>query len=116
MDKPENLNIEERWRVPRLAALLFVDYFNQTSDGKYNLVGIFDKYTVDPASPKTRPFGLFVRTTETRDGQILILGHSPDGLSFLQVRLEVQHMDNDPDSPTHIQLALPLDLEFKTEG
>jgi hypothetical protein len=77
-DIATSFDIEAAKAKPVLVALLFFDYANQTSEGKVNLLGIFDRIFVDPNEKKTVPFGLFVRTNETLDSPVKIVIISPE--------------------------------------
>jgi hypothetical protein len=70
--------LDKEKATPRLVALLFFDYANETADRKLNLAGIFDRLFVDKETKKTVPIGVFVRTAETVDSSVYVSIISPE--------------------------------------
>jgi hypothetical protein len=88
-------DLDEEKVMPRLVALLFFDYGNETADHKLNLSGIFDRIFVDKVAKKTVPIGVFVRTAETFDTPVYVSIVSPEskpvgGFAFSIPRKDAQ--------------------------
>lgn len=73
---------------PRLESVLFVEYANQTADGKTNLIGVFDRLFIDRATKESGTFFLFVRTSETHKGVVEIVLVDPNSKPRLGVRFD----------------------------
>ena len=115
-DKPSVAGLEEQWRQSRLTALSFADFINQTNDGKYNLLGIFDRIYVDPNNPTPRPFGLFVRTSQTREGELTVTGYAPDGEVVFKIIAGIDSAKMEESKLSHLQLGVVIQIEAKSEG
>jgi hypothetical protein len=116
------INMEDIRKRPRLLSLLFCDFYNQTSDGKVNLIGIFDRIFVHPEIKKTPAFFLYVRTAETFEDlvSVRIFGPEPENEPIAELNFggpkEMPSKDRLPGDPNQLQLLMPIAFEVKKQG
>jgi len=112
---------DERSR-PRLLALLFCDYINQTVEGKVNLAGVFDRIYVHPEKKRTPRFALFVRFAEALDSPVTLTVFGPEGdpvfgFQFDPNRSQFEALpERRSDYPKQIQAVLGMQFKAETEG
>lgn len=109
--------VKERDR-PRLVALLFCDYANQTKEGKNNLLGTFDSLYLDPEKGKSTPrFIMFLRAYRVQSGQLQVSIFAPSGELGAALRVGVTtSKDEPPESRSHLQALLQVQFEVSDEG
>lgn len=73
-----NVDVANEIDKPRVIALVFCDFFNQTKEVKLNLLGIFDRIYVEPTIKKSPRFGVFVRTAHTFVDAVEVVIYSPN--------------------------------------
>lgn len=93
---------------PRLVSLLFFDYTNSTENRKLNLLGVFDRIRVNPETMQTHPFGIFVRTGQTFDGEVNVRIIDPNGVV-------VAGFDFEASFPADLPADLPA-KPFQSQG
>jgi hypothetical protein len=86
---PVTIDVSEVLPKPRLEAVLFCEYANQTSDGKTNLLGIFERIYVNRETKQSGGFFLFVRLAEAIEGLIQISLLDSNGKPVLAVGVDL---------------------------
>ena len=79
--------------TPRLTALLFCDYASQSVDGKYNLLGIFDRIFIGGRPPIMPTYNAYIRLAGMSAGPMEVLGFDPDGSLGMRYRFTVEMTD-----------------------
>ena len=115
-----NFDFGSEIEKPRLVSLLFFDFANQTSDGKVNLSGIFDRLLVSPETKKTVPIGIFVRTARTYDSPVTVSIISPGkkpvgGFAFTMTRQEREAQGGKGDGMMQILARVQFDAPSEGE-
>lgn len=87
---------------PRLLALVFCDYGNVAQDGKFNVMGIFDR-VVSPRFPHKFTFYLYVRFMEVLRGEIEIECTAPSGRAVAKMIFPVPPEDTGDEHPLFLQ-------------
>ena len=103
-------------KKPRLVAILFFDFANQTETQKLNLNGIFDRVFVDINEKKTVPFGVFVRTARTLDSPVQVAIVSPKNKLAGGFRFTVNSADLGGKKPELIQFVGNVSFATPVEG
>jgi hypothetical protein len=114
-----SVDLEKELAAPRLVALLFCDWANQTRDGKNNLVGAFDRIFVREGQKETHAFFIFLRTAETVGEPLQVTIFSPGGaiVAGLQYGVTEFHRDIEhPEHPLYIQIMLPVQFPVPMPG
>lgn len=109
---PANLDPEQ----PRLVAILFFDYSNQTEAGKLNLNGIFDRLFVDTKEKRTVPFGIFVRTAKTLDAPVQVAILTPKRKPTGGIAFSVNSADLGDQKPDMVQFLGNVQFDAPVEG
>ncbi|MBI3910912.1 MAG: hypothetical protein HY320_08255 [Armatimonadetes bacterium] len=112
--RPE-IDVQEEIKRPRLIALLFCDWGNQTADHKHNLIGTFDRLILRKGRTGHR-FYLYVRTAETLDDPINITFFGPGGETVAGPEYRVTAEDRVPGEPVQPQLMMPFLFAPPVEG
>ncbi len=117
------LSVDDERAKPRLIAMLFCDYLNQTGDGKTNLSGVFDRVYVNKEKKKTPRFGVFIRTAETLTEPITLSVFSPSKKLLIAfhfsgdiAQFEAQAGERPADYPKQIQAILGMEFAAEEEG
>ncbi|MBI3649821.1 MAG: hypothetical protein HY231_02095 [Acidobacteria bacterium] len=71
-------DVETEREKPRLVSLLFYDFSNRTETGKFNLLGVFDRLSVELEKKRTHAFGMFVKVAQVSGGIIRVFIREPD--------------------------------------
>ncbi|HKG60657.1 MAG TPA: hypothetical protein VKB05_12935 [Pyrinomonadaceae bacterium] len=117
-----HVNLSDERSKPRLLALLFCDYINQTKEEKTNLVGVFDRIYVHPDKKKTPRFALFIRFAEALDGPVTLTVFGPSGQPVFGAEFDANAAqfeavrERQPEYPRQVQAIVGLQFEAKTEG
>ncbi len=107
---------------PRLLALLFCDYMNQATDGKTNIIGVFDRIFVPLDKKGTPRFGVFIRFAEALAGPVTltVFGPKKEPILGLQFDANPAQFEAIPERrseyPKQIQALLGMQFEVETEG
>ena len=112
-----NIDIAKERQKPRLISILFCDFANQTSDGKTNLLGIFDSIYVHPVIRDTPTFVLFIRTAETYSAALDITLIAPNNDIVLTVKSSgIESKRVKTDLPVNIQTIVRFQFKAIIEG
>ncbi len=101
---------------PRLMALLFCDWANQTADNKSNLIGTFDRIFVGPDSKLTPPFTLFIRLAQVTKGPVQIRIIGPDGKIGLDGAIQPEGVTVTEGEPVYVQAMMHIQFEAELAG
>ncbi len=111
-----NTDVEKEREKPRLVSLLFYDYSNKTETGKFNILGVFDRLSVDIEKKRTHSFGMFVKVAQLTEGIIRVFTLEPNGkiIAVLDFGLPDEYPK---DEKYHIaQAAGTLEFDTPVEG
>jgi hypothetical protein len=104
----------ERTR-PRLVAILFCMYFSTDAQGRFNLLGCFDRIFADPLTKQTGQFSLVVRTAETREKGVVISFLDPSNKVVAAVVFD-KPKPMPTDKTMHLQYSGSVGFTATTEG
>lgn len=112
----EALDINSEFARPRLIAILFCDWANQTIDDKANLIGIFDRILMAGRSSVTPIFTLFIRLAQVTDGPVHLRIIDPSGKLGLDGTIQPEHVAVNEKEATYVQLIAPMQFEAAQAG
>ena len=101
---------------PRLLAILFCDWVNETPENKANLIGAFDRLFVQSDSRLTPPFTLYIRATHVHEGPTLIRVFQPDGRVGLEAAVEPPEVTEGTDEPENLQVIARMQFVAEQVG
>jgi hypothetical protein len=107
------LDLDAEKAMPRLVALLFFDYGNETADRKLNLVGVFDRLFVDEETKKTVPIGVFLRTAQTVDLPVYVSIISPEKKAVGGLQFSIARESTEVDGRKHLMFQMLARIQFE---
>ena len=111
------VDVQKERAKPRLASILFCDYWNQTEDGKTNLMGIFDRIYVHSKGRLTPNFVLFIRSVNTIEESLKVRVFAPDGSPAVGIDFDAFDASVfTPNLPANVQSTLNLRFPVESEG
>ena len=112
-----NIVASEEVKKPRLGAILFCEYAARTDKDTYLLAGCFERFLFSKDDPKvTTPFYLYVRTTETKDGDFQVAIIDPNDKVILAFSYEVASKRVIPGIPASIHFLERIRIPVPVEG
>lgn len=114
----ETFDITSELARPRLIAILFCDWVNQTADNKANLIGTFDRILMARRASVTPQFTLFVRLAQVPEGSIHVRVYDPSGKLGLDAMVEHEQTAEPvtEGTPVYIQIIAPMQFEASQAG
>lgn len=110
------IDVEKEREKPQLISLLFYDYSNKTETGKFNILGVFDRLSVDIEKKRTHSFGMFVKVAQVIEGIIRVVVYDPGG--HMLASLDFGLPDEYPEEEKYqvAQAAGTLEFDTPVEG
>jgi hypothetical protein len=110
-----SIDVVKERAEPRVVALLFFDFSNITTEGKHNLLGVFDRVSL-PGGQRNLAFGFFLRVANAVEGPLEVLMYGPDNIVGSSITLAPDVEAAKALRQRHVQAIGKLDVEFKAEG
>jgi hypothetical protein len=109
---------EEEARRPRLTALIFSDYATQSVDGKYILIGVFDRVWMVPsqAPPFVPSYQAYIRLAGLTPGRLEVLGFNPDGTVGFQYNFVLDRPGEKAHEPGSFEWLFPFFIQPNAFG
>src|SRR3954467_7946961 len=80
----KGIDLSKEIARPQLVALLFCDWANLTIDGKFNLIGAFDRISILEGGKRTPVFSVFIRVAHAVEEPIQLRVFGPDNTLGLE--------------------------------
>jgi hypothetical protein len=115
---PISIDIEQELQRPRVVALVFCDWHNQTIEEKQNLIGTFERIYTKSLPANSPPFFLVVRMVQVLRGTLLISVLDPNGVIGFQASLDIgEHAaDENATEPLYLQVVTRLQFKISRHG
>jgi hypothetical protein len=110
------IDVEQGREKPHLISLLFYDYSNRTETGKFNILGIFDRLSVDIEKKRTHSFGMFVKVAQLTEGIIRVVIFDPNGQMIAVLDFELPDEYPKEEKYQVAQAAGTLEFDTAVEG
>lgn len=111
-----SIDVAKEREKPRLVSLLFFDDANEGANAKVNLMGVFDRIWVNPETLQTHPFGIFIRTGWTFDGEVVVRILDPNGVVVGGIDYSTELPDGLERRPFQGQVLFTLQFNVTVEG
>jgi hypothetical protein len=111
-----NIDVAQEREKPRLLAILFFDFFNETSEGKINLLGIFDRIYVPPTKKRSPPVGLFIRFNYVLNGLVQIVFFSPNNKPTGGFAFSTDDIKDRKEGQNQLQIFVKTEFDTPEEG